>query len=428
VPYDVPLASAGSLHRHRLANGLEAWLWHEPGSPVAAHLSYFRVGSRNETPGRTGLAHFLEHMMFKGSRRYPDGAFDTVLTATGGSNNAWTDNDVTVYIDEFPVTAWRTVLDLEADRLLGLVLDPDSLEREREVVLSERRLSVDDDPLSFFFEQAQLVAAAGGPYAHPVIGWREDIARWSASDVLAFYRRYYRPGNCFLVTVGGIEPEVWRSGLETFYGPLGDGEGAPPAEPPPSEPPADGEREYTLRRPADTAAVAIALPLPPADDGSEEASLEILTTLLAGGESARLHDRLVAEEGLATTVGIFATGRLGPGRLWIYALAASPRRLARLERRLLEECARFADEGPSPGELERALRLATVRHHRRLTTTAARARLLGRSVLFSGDARLVRDWDTRLASVSPEDLSAPFAERLAAPGRTHARLLPETKA
>jgi zinc protease len=423
VRHDSPLVVSTSLHHHRLANGLEAWLWHDPGNPVAAHLSFFRVGSRNETPGRTGLAHFLEHMMFKGSRRHPEGAFDALLTAAGGSNNAWTSNDLTVYIDEFPLSAWETVLDLESDRLLGLVLAPDSLERERAVVLSERRLSVDDDPLAFFFEQAQLIAEAGSPYAHPVIGWPEDIAGWSGEDVLAFYRRHYRPGNCVLVTAGGVDPERWRAGLDHHYGPLPE-----PAEPapaaPPSPPPAAGNRTYSLERPAESAAVALGLPFPAAGDGSGEAGLALLTTLLAGGESARLHDRLVAAEALATEVAIFTVGRLGPGRLWIQALAASPRRLGRLEHRLLEECERFASEGPQDDELARARRLVAVGHHRRLATTAGRARLLGQSALLAGDERLVRDWIDRVHAVSAREITDLFATSLASPGRTLARLVP----
>jgi zinc protease len=423
VRHDLPLLASTEIRRRRLANGLEAWLWHEPGNPVAVHLSHFRVGSRDETPGRTGLAHFLEHMMFKGSARYPAGAFDTVLTAVGGSNNAWTSNDVTVYIDEFPCAAWETVLDLESDRMVDLALEPESLEREREVVLSERRWSVDDDPLAFFFEQAQLVAAAGGAYAHPVIGWREDIAAWTAADVLDFYRRHYRPESGFLVTAGGIDPERWGAGLEKFYAPLA-ARGDPQPHPPAPPPPAAGEREYRLDRPGESSAVALALPLPAASDASAEALLEILTTLLAGGESARLHDRLVAAEGLATSVGIFPVGRLGPGQLWIYALASSPRKLARLERRLLEECERFATAGPEDEEFARALRLAEVRHHRRLATTAGRARVLGHSVLLTGDERLVRDRERFLAALSPRTLTEAFAAWLAAPGRTRARLVP----
>lgn len=422
--HDAPLASATSLHRHRLPNGLEAWLWHEPDHPVATHLSFFRVGSRDETPGRTGLAHFLEHMMFKGSRRHPEGAFDALLTAAGCSNNAWTSNDFTVYTDDFPVAAWETVLDLESDRLTGLVLDPASLERERQVVLSERRLRVDDDPLAFFAEQAQLVAAAGSPYAHPVIGWREDIAAWRADDVLAFYRRHYRPSRTLVVTAGGVAPEAWREGLERHYGPLADpGDGTP--EEPPYPPPLAGRREYTLRRPAESAALAVGLPLPPAGDGSGEPLLALLLTLLAGGASARLHERLVEEEALATSVAVYPVGRRGPGWLWIEALATDPRATGRLEKRLLEECERLASEGPEDDELARARLLAATRHHRELVTTSGRALALGQSVLLTGDDRLVHEWTARLEAVDGEGLRTFFAALLDAPGRTHARLLPE---
>lgn len=422
--HDLSLVTATSIVHHRLANGLDAWLWHDPENPVACHLSFVRVGSRDEPPGRTGLAHFLEHMMFKGSRRHPEGAFDALLTMAGGSNNAWTSNDWTVYIDEFPTTAWTTVLELEADRLTGLVLDPASLERERAVVLSERRLSVDDDPLAFFFEQAQLVAAAGSPYAHPVIGWREDIASWTAEDVLHFYRLHYRPERVTLVTSGGIDPQTWRAGLEEFYGRVDAPTLATPFPPSRSSPQVAGEREYSLKRPAESGAIAVGLPLPPAGDGSGEPRLELLLTLLAGGASARFHDRLVQDESLATSVEAFLLGRRGPGWLWIYALSASPRTLARLERRLLEECERFAEEGPEEAELTRARRLALVRHERRLATNAGRAQLLGHSVLLSGDERLVSDWAALLGSITVADLTRLFSSLFSAPGRTRARLVP----
>src|SRR5579864_9550367 len=190
-----------------LANGLRIIVWPVHDIPNVTLYNWVRAGSRNESPGITGLAHFFEHMMFNGTTRRQAGEFDRLMEAQGGANNAFTSDDVTVYQDWFPRNALDLVLELESDRVANLAFAPELIESERGVVLSERRLRVEDNNQGLLSEQVQASAFVAHPYSFPTIGWPADIQSWRVEDLQAFFCTYYAPNNLCLVLAGDVSPE-----------------------------------------------------------------------------------------------------------------------------------------------------------------------------------------------------------------------------
>src|SRR5689334_23751636 len=233
-----------------LANGMKVIVWTDRDIPNVALYNWVRVGSRNEVPGITGLAHFFEHMMFNGTSKRAPGEFDKLMEAQGGSNNAFTTENVTVYQDWVPRTALDLVLDLESDRIANLSFDPKVVESERNVVYSERRLSVEDNNQGFLSEQVQATAFAAHPYQIPTIGWPSDIQGWKVEDLQKFFKTNYAPNNCTLILVGDLSAEEGVALAKKYLEPI------PRQEPPPPvrtvEPEQLGEKRVAIERPAPT--------------------------------------------------------------------------------------------------------------------------------------------------------------------------------
>src|SRR5688572_526121 len=288
----VPVATFGQVpgadqvRSVTLANGMQIIVWPDRDIPNVALYNWVRVGSRNEVPGITGLAHFFEHMMFNGTSKRAPGEFDQVLEANGARNNAFTSDDVTVYQDWFPRSALETVFDLEADRLRNLAFDPKVVESERDVVHSERRLRVDDSHQGRLTEQVQATAFLAHPYGIPTIGWPADILSWSIEDLKSFYATYYAPNNCTLVIVGDVEPDQVIALARKYFEPI-------PAHEPPkpvktTEPEQLGERRVVVNAEAQTPLVQFAYHGISGADPRRPA-LDLLTRILTDGDASRLH-------------------------------------------------------------------------------------------------------------------------------------------
>jgi len=215
------------VEEHALPNGLQIRLLRDSSLPVATLYSFFRVGSRNERPGITGISHLFEHMMFNGSRKYGPKEFDRRLEAAGGSSNAYTSNDLTAYYEDFASDALPLVLDLEADRMASLTIDDASLSREREVVKEERRFRTDNDIDGMMNEAMGALAFLAHPYRWPVIGWMTDIESITRQDCERYFRTYYAPNNCTLVLVGDFEPQQALEQIAKLYAPIPSGEPLP---------------------------------------------------------------------------------------------------------------------------------------------------------------------------------------------------------
>src|SRR5262245_46242176 len=269
-----------------LANGMKVIVWTDRDIPNIALYNWVRVGSRNEVSGITGLAHFFEHMMFNGTSRRAPGEFDKLMEAQGGSNNAFTSENVTVYQDWIPRSALDLVFDLESDRLANLAFDPKVVESERGVVYSERRLSVEDNNPGFLVEQVQATAFVAHPYQIPTIGWPADIQSWKLEDLQKFFKTNYAPNNCTLILVGDLSAEEGFALAKKYLEPI------PRQEPPPpvrtTEPEQLGEKRVFVERDALTPLLYLAYKSPAANDPQGPA-INLLMSILTEGDASRLH-------------------------------------------------------------------------------------------------------------------------------------------
>jgi zinc protease len=364
-----------------LSNGMKIVVWPDQDIPNVALYTWFKVGSRNEHAGITGISHYFEHMMFNGTKTRPPGEFDRIMEANGGSNNASTSSDVTIYEDWFPASALELVFDLESDRMRNLDFDPQVVESERGVVYSERRSRVDNDSFGTLVEQVQATAYVAHPYEIPTIGWPSDIENWKIDDLRAFYQRYYAPNNAVMFVVGAVRPdEVFRL-AEKYFASI-------PAQPAPEpittrEPPQQGERRIRIERDAQTPWLAMAWHAAAAAD-RETRVMEVLLSILGDGDSSRLHQRLVEQERAAVDLGTAVDHGFDPGLAWIYVIVPPDGDPARTEALVDEEIARIAQDGPTAAELAKARNRALSGFWRGLATIAGKAEALGKYEIFHG--------------------------------------------
>jgi zinc protease len=378
--------AAASVHMRRLANGLQIVVWTDHNIPSVALHNWVRVGSRNEGTGRTGLAHFFEHMMFNGTRCRAQGEFDRLMEAQGGSNNAYTSQDVTVYQDWFPRSALKLVFELESDRIANLAFEREVVENERKVVYSERRLRVEDSNAALLDEQVQATAFKVHPYRIPTIGWPADIQSWTMADLHNFYRTYYAPNNCTLILVGDVEAEEAFALAQECFGSIPRGESPPAVQA--LEPPQTDERRVVLERPGQNPLLEIAYHAISAADAREPA-LNILQTILVGGDASRLHRSLVEEQRLAVAIGGGWSEGFDPNVFILQATLAEGGELEVLQASLDAQLARLVREGVTEAELRRAKNMVAADFWRGVSTIDGKARLLGEYTVMHGDPRLL---------------------------------------
>jgi zinc protease len=409
-----------AVSRHDLANGMKLLIHEDHDVPNIALYLFYTVGSRNERPGITGLSHFFEHMMFNGAKKYGPKQFDIQMEKNGGSNNAYTSRDLTVYTDWFPKSALELMFDMEADRIRDLAIDAKMVESERGVVYSERRSSVDNSNEGLLREQLDATAFVAHPYQFPVIGWPSDIEAWTMEDLKAHFRMGYAPNNCIAVVAGDItEAEALRLARKYF-------EPIPRQDPPPrvrtKEPAQQGERRVILRKPAQLPQLMVSYHIPETKH-PDHGALKILDAILTEGRSARLHSRLVERDQLAVAVSGDLDEAIDPTQyvLWLQLRAdADP---AKAESALAEEVDRAA--GIGSGEVARARNQLLARHYRGLTTIAGKANAIGRTEIFQGDWRRLTTFPQELDRVTAADVQRVAAKYLRPANQTVGVLIPE---
>ena len=406
-----------------LANGLKIIVWPDHDIPNANYYTFYKVGSRNEYPGITGLAHYFEHMMFNGTSKRAPGAFDREMEAAGGSNNASTSNDLTIYTDWFPSSALEAIFDLEGDRMANLAFDPKVIESERGVVYSERRSSVDNDNFGTLMEQMQATAWTAHPYQFPTIGWPSDIENWKVDDLKQFFKTYYAPNNAVLVVAGDVDAKEVFALADKYLAPL-----QKQPEPTPIttvEPEQLGERRLVVERAdAQSPIVAYAFHSGVRAGDKQAPALELLSTILAQGQSSRLHQRLVEREQAAIQSGSFAESGFDPGLLWVYAVLPPGGDMARAEALLDEELAKIANSGVSADELAKARNLKLSAFWRGMATINGKARVLGTYEVFNGDYRKAFDAPAAYNAVTAADIQALAKKILRVQNRTTGLLKP----
>lgn len=338
-----------------LPNGMKLIVKEDHRAPSAVHMVWYRSGSMDEAEGVSGVAHVLEHMMFKGTKKVGPGEFNKRVAAIGGRDNAFTTKDYTAYFQQVPPQRLGEMMALEADRMKNLVISDDQFRRELEVVKEERRLRTDDQPRSLVYEQIAATAFQAHPYRRPVIGWMTDLDTMRPQDAREWYRRWYTPNNAYLVVVGDVDHKaVFRMAAE-HYGRIGTQE--LPARRVSAEPEQLGPRETVVKGPAELPYLALAWHVPalrnPATDRDPYA-LQMLAAVLDGYDGARLNRHLVRDTRLAVSAGASYDGSgRGPSLFYLDGVPAPGKTVAELEGALRAELQRIRDEGVSEAELAR---------------------------------------------------------------------------
>src|SRR5437870_1454727 len=336
-----------------LDNGLRVLVLEDHRNPIVTVQTWYRVGSRNEVPGKTGLAHFLEHLMFKGTPTHGKGQFAHTVERNGGQDNAFTSHDVTSYYVNIASDRVDMILGLEADRMRHLLLDPKEIDSERQVVMEERRTRTEDDPDGYLSEEFLAAAYKAHPYGWPVIGWMEDIARITPAELRAFYDRYYQPNNALLVIVGDVDARRIVGRVREVFGKILRAPAPPPMRA--VEPPQPGERRVLVRKAdARSPIVYIGFHVPNHRSGDGPA-LELLSSILQDGRASRLYRRLVYERRVALNVaGDYSYLSLDPNLFWFSGTPLPGQTPEALEQGIMDEIERVKSEPVPEEELERA--------------------------------------------------------------------------
>jgi zinc protease len=405
-----------------LKNGMKVLVQSDHSIPNVALYIFYRIGSRNEHPGTTGLSHFFEHMMFNGAKKYGPGDLDKAMEANGGSNNAYTTRDVTVYQDWFPRSTMPLIFDIEGDRIENLSFDPAKIKSEREVVASERRLSVDNENSGVLDEQLWATAFIAHTYQWPVVGWMSDIESWTMDDLKHHFAMGYSPSNATMVVVGDVSPEEVFKLCEQYIEPI-----ASHAAPPPVttlEPEQLGERRLVVHKPAELPLLMIGYHVPKTDNADFYA-LNILRTVLFQGESSRMYQRLVDKDQIALDVGSESEPAFDPTLAVIYAQPKQGVDPQACEKAIYEELERAKFSLISDAELEKAKNIRLMEFYHQMRTINGRANTIGTFEVFFGDYNKLFGAAKSYATVSKEDVRRVAKEYFGANNRTVATLLPD---
>ena len=352
--YAAGVADTAVVERE-LANGLKVVVKPDRRAPVVVSMVWYRIGSVDEQNGVTGVAHVLEHMMFKGTKTVPPGEFSRMIAAAGGRDNAFTSRDYTGYFQTLHKSALPLSLRLEADRMTNLVLAPEEFAKEIKVVMEERRWRTDDRPHSVVYERLMATALTAHPYRNPIIGWMSDLESLSIEDTRTFYDQWYGPNNAIVVIVGDVEPAAVFALAEQYFGTIP--RKALPARKPQNEPPQLGLKRLTVKVPAELPYVLMAYRVPrmakPKEDW-EPYALDMLESILSGNDAARLPQSLVKTERIASSAGASYDGvGRGPAFFYLSGSPVSGRSGQELEAGLRREVQRIVTGGVTEEELNR---------------------------------------------------------------------------
>ncbi len=418
---------AAQIAEFRLANGMEVVVLPDHRAPVVTHMVWYRNGAADDPVGKSGIAHFLEHLMFKGTHAHGPGVFSDRVAELGGQENAFTSNDYTAYFQRVAREHLGEMMAFEADRMTNLTLSDEVVTPERDVVLEERRMRTDADPGAQLQEAMACALFAHHPYGLPIIGWEHEIAGLGRDDALAYYRRFYTPENAVLVVAGDVTGAEVRRLAEATYGAI-PARGQAPARARPQEPPLRAHRLLTLADPKveqpGLTRIYVVPSYATAGPGEAEA-LETLAHLLGGGPTSLLYRRLVMEEKIAVAAGAYYMGAaLDDTRFWIYALPAPGTSLEALDAaigRLLDEA---RAKGFAAPDLERAKTRLVADALYAQDSQAAMARWVGASLTTGSTLADVQAWPGRIEAVTAEAVRAALARLDPRRGVT-GHLLPE---
>ena len=398
-----------------LDNGMKILVLEDHSIPNANMYLFWKVGSRNEYPGITGLSHFFEHMMFNGSEKYGPKMFDRTMEAAGGSNNAYTTENVTVYTDWFPSSSLEVIYDLEADRIVNLALDDEMVESERGVVLSERSTGLENSNYRLLNEQVKSSAFMAHPYRWSVIGYESDIKNWTKEDLQRYFETYYAPNNAVVVIAGDVQYENVKKLAEQYFGPIKAQE--PPRPVHTVEPEQMGEKRVMVHKKVSTPNLMMAYHVP--ETSSEDFyALELMNAILSSGKSSRLYKSLIDEQQLATSVFSYMPESFDPNLMYVYAVASKPNSEAELEAAILAELEKLKTEGISERELQKVKNQKLMELYRTLETINGKANTLGSYELYFGDYKKMFSAPQEYEKVTAADIKRVAEKYLTRNNRT----------
>ncbi len=409
------MADGPAIASFRLDNGLSVVVIPDHRSPVATHMVWYRNGSADDPPGKSGIAHFLEHLMFKGTKAHPKGEFSEVIAELGGQGNAFTGNDYTAYFQRVAKEHLGVMMAFEADRMTGLALTDEIVAPERDVVLEERRMHCDADPGAQLNEAVQAALFTHHPYGKPVIGWGHEIEGLNKADALAYYQRFYTPENAILIVAGDVEPDEVRREAEASYGKIKP-RGAAPERQRPQEPAPVARRLVELHdEKVDQPSWQRCYLAPSARTAApgESEALEVLAHLLGGGQTSLLYRALVLDQKIAVVAGAHYMGTaLDETRFYLYAMPTPDVTMQALDAAIDAVLAKLIKDGVDPGGLERAKTRLVADAIYAQDNQAMLARWYGSSLATGLSMDEIRHWPTRIEAVTPDEIIAAAKKHL----------------
>ncbi|CAH1668911.1 M16 family metallopeptidase [Chelatococcus asaccharovorans] len=408
-PAHSPSATGGGpqVSSFTLPNGLQIVVIPDRRVPVATHMVWYRNGSADDPPLKSGIAHFLEHLMFKGTATHPAGEFSQVVASLGGQENAFTSYDYTAYFQRVAKEHLGTMMRFEADRMNGLAFDEDVVGPERDVVLEERRMRVETDPGAQLAEALSASLFVHHPYGTPIIGWMHEIEGLTRDDALAYYKRFYTPENAILVVAGDVEADEVRALAEETYGRV-PARGAPPERRRPREPVLNASRRVTVtdeKVEQPYLQQSFLVPSSRTQAGHESYALELLAEILGGGQTSVLYRSLVLEQEIAVSAGGYYYGSLlDAGQFIIHAAPRPGVTLEALEAAINAAVAAFLERGVSNEELERAKTRFVAEMVYAQDSQAHLARLYGSSLAIGESVEDVKLWTQRIEAVTADEI------------------------
>jgi zinc protease len=428
---DVAFASGNAprVSEFTLANGMHVVVVPDHRAPVVTHMVWYRVGASDEPPGTSGIAHFLEHLMFKSTDKIPMGEFSKIVSRLGGQDNAFTSHDATAYFQRIAKDRLGTVMEMEADRMVNLKLTEKEVLTERDVILEERRSRVENNPGSILDEQMNAALYMNHRYGIPVIGWAHEIARLSPQDAITFYKRYYAPNNAILVVSGDVTEAEVRRLAEGTYGKVPHNAAVSAVRDRPKEPPQRAARRLEYKDPrAGKPSVHryyVAPSYVTAEPGEAEA-LDLLLKVLASGATSRLYKKLVVTDHIASSAsGYYGGSGLDYGKIAITAVAQDGVPLAKVEAAIDAVIKEVREGGVTAAELERAKSTYIADYVYESDNQSRLARRYGWELVVGRTVKQADDWPAMIAKVTLEDVKKAAEKHLDIRRSVTGHMLPE---
>ncbi|RWE37589.1 MAG: insulinase family protein [Mesorhizobium sp.] len=426
-----PMAGERSPSDFLLRNGMEVVVIPDHRAPVVTHMIWYKVGSADEPPGKSGIAHFFEHLMFKATANHAAGELDRTVSEVGGSKNAFTSYDYTAFHETVPPSALEQMMGFEADRMRNLILTDDVIKTERDVILEERRSRIDSKPQAVLDEEVNATLWQNQPYRISVIGWMQEMEQLNREDAKAFYDVYYHPNNAVLVVAGDVDPNAVKATAERTFGKIARGPDLPPRIRP-VEPEQNTKRTVTLtdaRVSVPSFSTQWVVPSYHTAKPGEAEALDLLAEILGGDNRSRLYQQLVVKQGIASDAAAYFQGTMVDAtNFTVYGAPRGDAKLTDVEAAVDGEIARIVKEGVTEDELERA----KTRYVRSMIFARDKqkdmANMYGSRLATGGNVKDVEEWPDRIRKVTADQVKQVAARYLVLDHSTTGYLLPQQHA